>query len=96
MKATKAQIAEWKKKHGEVFMITVEDKTAYIRKPDRKDLAHATAVGANNPFAFNETILNNCWLGGDEDVKTNDDYFLAVSGQLDKVIEIKDAEIKKL
>ena len=93
---TKAQINNWKKKHGDVFLISVEDKKAYIKKPTRQVLSHATAVGSNDPFKFNETILNDCWLAGDDEIKFNDDYFLAVSGQLDKVIEIKEAEIKKL
>ena len=91
-----AEILEAKKKYGDIFKITVDGKEAIIRKPNRKDLSHATAVGGNDPFAFNETLLNDCWLTGDEEIKTNDDYFLAVSGQLDKIIEIKEAEIKKL
>ena len=93
---TEAQINLWKKKHGDVFLITVEDKKAYIKKPTRQILAHATAVGSSDAFKFNETILNDCWLDGDDEMKFNDDYFLAISGQLDKVIEIKEAEIKKL
>ena len=34
-KATVEQIEEWKKKHGDVFQVTVEGKTAYLHKPDR-------------------------------------------------------------
>lgn len=93
---TEAEISAAKKKHGDVFKITVDGKEAIIRKPNRKDLSHATAVGGNDPFAFNEALLNDCWLVGDEEIKTNDDCFLAVSGQLEKIIEIKEAEIKKL
>ena len=93
---TPEQIAEWKKKHGDVFELTVEDKTCILRKPTVKDLSAATAVGQKDPFAFNRIILTNCWLAGDEEIKTNDDYFLAVSGKLGEIIEIKEAEIKKL
>jgi hypothetical protein len=45
---------------------------------------------------FNEIILSNCWLGGDEELKTNDDYFLAVSGTLSQLIIVKEAELVKL
>ena len=34
--ATQEQLQEWKKKHGDVFRIKVEDKACYLRKPDRK------------------------------------------------------------
>jgi len=96
MKATKEQIAAWKKKHGEVFLVTVEDKTAYLHKPDRKTIAYAMSKVQDDPLSFSEIILQNCWLTGDEELKTNDDYFLAVSAQLDKLVEVKQAEIKKL
>jgi hypothetical protein len=94
--ATPEQIEEWKKKHGSIFELTVEDKSCLVRKPTLKELSAASAVGQKDPFAFNRVILTNCWLAGDEEIKTNDDYFLAASGQLGAVIEVKEAAIKKL
>lgn len=91
-----AKIKDWKKKYGEIFEITVEDKKAYLRKPDRKILAFAMTKIQTDPLGFAEVLLNNCWLDGDEELKTNDDYFLAISSQLDKLVEVKTAEIKKL
>lgn len=41
-------------------------------------------------------ILNDCFLGGDEEIKTNDAYFLAVSSKLSEIIEVKEAELVKL
>lgn len=93
---TKEVIEQWKKEHGDVFMVTVDDKVGYIKKPDRKTLGAAMAFGKTNPLKFNETILNNCWLGGDEEIKDDDGCFMAVGAQLDKIIELKEAEIKKL
>jgi hypothetical protein len=43
-----------------------------------------------------EAILTSCWLGGDESIKSNDDKFLAVSGKLEKVVEMAEAEVKEL
>ena len=37
MKFTKEQIKEWKAKHGELFEITVEDKSCVLHRPTRKD-----------------------------------------------------------
>lgn len=94
--ATEAQIKEWKSKYGDVFEVLVEDKKCYLRKPDRKILGLATSVGQKNPMKFNEIILHNCWLAGDEEIKTDDDYFLGVGAKLETLIQIKEAEIKKL
>lgn len=94
--ATPEQIADWKALHGEIFAITVEDKIGYLRKVDRKTLSFASAIGTKDPMKFNEIILTNCWLGGDEELKTNDDYFLAVSGTLSELIVVKEAELVKL
>lgn len=95
---TPEQIAEWKATHGDVYKITIaeDNKACYLRKPNRKELSYASSVGTQDPMKFNELILKNCWLGGDEDIMTNDSLFLAVSTQLDKVLEFKKAELEKL
>jgi hypothetical protein len=95
-KASKEQIQEWKKKHGEVFEVVVGDKVCYLHKPTRKILSFAFTKAQNDPLATAEVILENCWLGGDEEIKTDDDYFLGANSQIDKIIEVKEAEIKKL
>ncbi|KAA6348041.1 hypothetical protein EZS27_004493 [termite gut metagenome] len=93
---TQAQIDEWKVKYGDVFCIEVDGKIVYLRKPDRKALSAAAIVGKSDPIKYNEILLKNCWLAGDEEIKTNDDLFLGVSGKLSGIIEIKEAELKKL
>jgi hypothetical protein len=94
--ATPEQIEAWKKKHGKVFQIKTGESVGYIYKPGRREMSYAGQVGATNPLGFSEAILNNCWLGGDETIKTDDEKFLAVSSQLDKIIAIGEAEIKEL
>ncbi|MBQ9296828.1 MAG: hypothetical protein IJ204_06480 [Paludibacteraceae bacterium] len=94
--ATKEQIQDWKKKHGDVFHLVVADKACYLRKPDRKVLSYAAAAGKSDPMKVNETILKNCWLDGDMEIQTNDAYFLGASGKLDKMVEVKEAELEKL
>ena len=94
--ATKEQIAEWKAKYTDVFRITVEDKACYVKKPSRKALGYATVSGKENPLKFNEVMLNDCWLAGDEEIKTDDSLFLSVSPKLAELIEIKETEMGKL
>lgn len=95
-KITKEQIEEWKKKYGTVFQLSVDGKTAYLRKPDRKTLSYASTAGQTDPLKFNEVLLKGCWLGGDEEIRTEDDLFLAASGKLGELIQLKEAELKKL
>lgn len=90
------QIENWKKAHGDVFKITSEDKVGYIRKPNRNELKSATTLAQTDPLGFVEIVLENCWLGGDEQLKTDDAYFMGISSQLEQIIEVKQAEIVKL
>ena len=41
-------------------------------------------------------LLNQLWVEGDEEIKTNDDCFFAACNTLDEVLKVKEAEIKKL
>lgn len=96
-KVTKKQIDEWKEKHGQVFKIEFEDgKEVYLKKPNRKTLSYAMTQMQTNPLAFAEVILKQCFLAGDEEITTNDDYFLGASSQLEGLMEVKSAELKKL
>lgn len=94
-KADAEQIASWKKKHGDVFQIQVENSVCYVKKPDRKTIKYMASVG-NDPIRANEVLLENCWLGGDGAIKTDDSLFLGVSSKLAEIVEIKEAEISKL
>lgn len=94
--ATEEQIAHWKALHKEIFQIKVGDSICYLKKPDRATMKAVASVGTTDPIRANEILLENCWLGGDETIKTDDEKFFGVSSQLVKLIEIKEAELKKL
>lgn len=91
---TKEQIAEWKKKHGTIYQIDVEDKSCIIRKPNRKDLSYVSAT--KDPIKLQENLLNQIWVAGDEEIREDDDLFFAAANQLEDVLKVKQAEIKKL
>lgn len=93
---TSEQIEAWKKKHGDVYSVTVDGKTAYLKRPDRRGLSAAAVIGKTDPIKYNETLLNNCWLGGDDEIKTDDSLFLGASAVLAELVEIKEASLKKL
>lgn len=93
---TPEKVESWKKKWGDVFCVTVGDKVAYLKRPSRQALGAAAVVGNKDPMKYNEILLNNCWLDGDEEIKTDDALFLGVSAKLGELVEVKEAELKKL
>ena len=100
-KVTKQQIDEWKEKHGEIFQLTVLDKNdsphvCFLKKPSRKSIGYASVGSKSNPIKFNEILLKECFIGGDEEIMKDDDLFLSAGGQLAELIQIRDAELVKL
>ena len=95
-KPTPAKIAEWKSVHGDVYRIVVAGKECYLKTPSRKTLGYASVAAKENPLKFNEVVLRDCWLAGDEEIKTDDTLFLSVGKHLDGLIQIKESELEKL
>ena len=83
-----AELAEGKKG------ITTESVVAYLKTPSRKIISAATAIGGKDPIKFGELILQNCWLGGDERIKTDDTIFLSANAVIGDLIKIKTASLK--
>lgn len=94
MEYTKEQVAEWKKKHGDVFELSVDGKSCILRKPNRKDLSFVSVV--KDPIRMSETLLKQLWVDGDKEIQENDDLFLAVIPKMEEVIKVKESQIKKL
>ncbi len=93
---TKEQIEAWKAQHGEIFKLDVDGREAYLKKPDRKTLSYGSIAAQKDPMKFNEILLKNCWLGGDEEIMTNDTLFVSAGQVIAGLIEIKKAELVKL
>ena len=94
MQYTKDQLNEWKKKHGDLFEITIDGKSCILHRPTRRDLSYASVV--KDPIKMSETMLGQLWVAGDEEIKTDDGLFLAAIQKMQEVLEVKEAEIKKL
>ena len=45
---------------------------------------------------MSEVMLNQIWLEGDEEIRTDDELFLAVVKKIDEISQVKEAEVKKL
>jgi hypothetical protein len=104
-KVTKEMIAKWKKEHGNenIRKISLKDNNrkvshvCYFKKPSRNVVGLAINFSqSNNSQKFIETLLENCWLGGDEEVKTNDDLFWSLLSPLNSLVELREAEVLKV
>lgn len=92
---TDEQIIKWKKDYGEVFAVSVDDSICYLKKPNRNILSAMSQI-ANDPIKSSEFLLNNCWIAGDESIKTDDEKFLGVVSQLGELVKVKAAKLVKL
>ena len=69
----------------------------YVRKPKRRDLSYASSAAAKKGgLGYIEAVMKNCKLGGDDSIITDDAKFMGASGQMATLIDIKEAELKKL
>lgn len=96
---TSEQIAEWKKKHKKVYTLSIrvaENDTAvgYLRKPSRDHKAVALSYYAQNKIMeAGEFLRDNCWLGGDERLKTNEDIADSAAIQASGIVKFLDGEL---
>ncbi|WP_312078359.1 hypothetical protein [Chryseobacterium sp.] len=94
---TKKQIDAWKAEYGEVNHFKLGgDKECYLRMPDLKIMSYATMAGQSDIMAYNKAILTECWLAGDEEIKTHPGLFLSISQKLTDMIGIVEVELVKL
>lgn len=90
---TTAQIEQWKKEHGKVFVAAADGHKAYYRKPTRKELSYALTL-KDQPLDMAEILLKNCFLGGDATLHEETEYLLACSGDLvERMIQVKKVEV---
>lgn len=94
--ATPEQVAEWKAKHGQVFQYQVEDKICYLRTVDRNTYSAAAAKVSTSPAKFNEVIIQNIWLGGDEEIRKNDQYFYGLIDFVEELMAKKKGSLTEL
>lgn len=93
---TQDQIDAWKKQHKSVFEVEVEDKKGYVRVPTRQELGSSQSAAKGNNMNYLSILLKKIWLGGDQEILTDDRLFLGVVQELDAVIETAEAKVKKL
>jgi hypothetical protein len=98
---TDAQVKQWKSRWGEVTQITVKlDEgaiaTGYFKKPDLDTISAASRFMDSDQVRGGQIVFDNCWLGGDEIIKTNDEARFATILQVNRLFRILETEVKKM
>jgi hypothetical protein len=95
---TNEQIAEFKKKHSRIFLIEFPelDKACVLSKPSRQVVSLAFSKAAQDPLSMALVIRDNCWVAGDEELKTSDDMLTSLNTKIDKIVGITTTELKEL
>lgn len=99
-----AQIAAWKTqfKIDSVLKIKVKKSATeygicYLKPADRNVTSLAyTHIGQKQFVKAGEVFVNNCWIGGDEDIKAVDRLFLSACLEAYATLDIAEAETEKL
>jgi hypothetical protein len=97
MDFTDKQIEEYKKTHGDIFLLEFPEvnKSAILKKPTRAQVGHAMSAGSDG-LKKAEILVTNCWVAGDEEIKTDAGLLIGAMPTLDEMIGVKTAELKKL
>ena len=82
------------------YQFVVEDKVYYLRKVDRHTLQRVMqhmnpSKGDPRLIDAGELFINTCWVCGDAEVRTNDDYFVPACLNAIAALEQKSAFFKK-
>ena len=97
---SEAELTRMKKQYGRVYEITVDDDgdlyAAYFRRPDMATLSAMTKMAKTDEIQASKVLLENCFVGGAEEIKTDTTLFLAAVGQLSKIIGSVRATIKNV
>lgn len=92
-----ARIAEWKKQYGYVFGYVSDDgKCCVLRAPDLTILDACRIISRGSSIQFDIALLENCWLDGDPELKTEDKYRMGVFDWLGTIIKKTEGELVEL
>lgn len=103
--ASKSQIKAWKERYGEkkVKLATLpldddgeQTMDIIVRVPDRKSMGEFEKWLDKSPNKAKEILINACVLTQKEEVKNDDDAFMAAFDAIAELIPVRKAIIKNL
>lgn len=102
---TQEQLEAWKLKYGEskVFQVDIPTDdagknvvTGYFKKPNLNIIGAAGKFSATDMVKSGLVLFDGCWLGGDDEVKTDDEVKFSAINALNKLFKLRVATIKNV
>lgn len=92
------EIAVLKKKLKVETIIEVpfKDSVIYLKEPDRNATDHALTEAQRGPLAMVESIIENCFVGGDSEIIENTKFKVSLMGKTDEILGISSIKLKNL
>ncbi len=77
-------------------IIAVEDKVAVLQPINAKVLSDYTRTVVNGELdVASRQLLNDLWIGGDECIRDDEEYFMSAMIEIQNVIELKKSTFGK-
>lgn len=95
------QVEKWRKEYAprKLNVIEVEDKCAILRPIGADEIAGyslALVDPEKGMVVATRYLLEELWLGGDEEIRNDEEYFIAAMMQIQNVVETKKSRFTKL
>jgi hypothetical protein len=92
---------DWKKEHAprKLSVIVVDDKMAILRPIGASEVATFSMMMVNPELGLDkasEFLLAELWIDGDEDIRSDEEYFISAMLQLQNIIELKKSNFYRL
>jgi hypothetical protein len=108
--ASEEQIAAWKKIYGEVYSVEVEGHVCYVKQFTRETMKYALSrlkiridgeskeavMDMEKMLEIGEIGLQHGFIGGSEEIKTNDRLWLSAAMQVGELFSLAETRLKKL
>lgn len=97
MEFTEDKIKALKAKHGKLFLYETKDgKSCLLASPTLKIIDACRTIAGGSSIRFNNAIVENCWVDGDEEIRTSDRYLLGLFDELDMIFDIVQGSLREL
>lgn len=84
-----AKLKAWKEEHGSIFKISLSDGSwCIVRKPTIDDISMSATLGNDDETKMGKLQLENCWLTGDESIKTDFSKTLEAAAKMSKIFKM--------
>lgn len=96
---TQEMVTGWKEKYPDSVKkleCPELDAHCYLKVPDRKILSAAMQRSKQDVVAFEEIIMANCFLGGDERFKTKFEFLRGASDAIAELVARKESFLKEV